>query len=165
MPKRTADQDLVAPNRLDVATSNEHPHHALDVDAADGRHLSPGNRLFVRNDRKSLERRRRKLLRPALQDETLHIGRVDARCSGSGSRRQPLPAEAAALGLVGGAKALQSSSTRSIGSSRSSASSPGGTGSVATVSTASIAGLPRLPWPSRGPSFGRGPVGLRTHPR
>ena len=59
---------MVVPNRtawpgpgsradlVDVAALLQRAHHAVDVDAADGGHLGPGDRLLVGHDRQRLER-------------------------------------------------------------------------------------------------------------
>ena len=112
---------------LDVAPLLQRAHHAVDVDAADGRDLGPGDRLLVGDDRQRLEGGGRQPGALALEHEPLDVGRqvgvaLEAVAAGHLDEH-----EAAALGLVGrGQLAAELLDRRRRGTSSSWASSCGG---------------------------------------
>ena len=103
--ERGAEQDRLPGTRVladlgDEAALLERADHAVDVHAADRRHLRTGDRLLVGDDGERLERRRRQARRLALEHEPLDVGRqvgVALEAPAAGHRHEGEPAP---LGLV-----------------------------------------------------------------
>ena len=90
----------VAADLGDVAPLLQRAHHAVDAHAPDRRHLRPGDRLLVGDDRQGLEGGGRELGRLALEHEPLDVGRLVGVGLVAPAARHPGELEAAALVLV-----------------------------------------------------------------
>ena len=156
VPNRTAwPGPGVAGDLVDVAALLERAHHAVDVDAADRRHLGPRDRLLVGDDGERLERGRRQAGGLALEHETLDVG------GQVGVALEPVAAGDLAPARSRGrsasysaASSAQSRLDRSGDTSSSWASRCGSTGSSATMRMASM----------RAPRLGRSIVDVHRQP-
>jgi hypothetical protein len=91
----------IAGDLLDVAALLERAHDAVDVHAADRRHLGPRHRLLVGDDGQRLQRGGRQAGALALEDEALDVGRQIGVALEAVAAGDPHQLEAALVGVVG----------------------------------------------------------------